>query len=132
MQKLTKALIALVGSLILLISVGWFGLQVKPKPLPPPQKSKQEDLSTVEIPPNLPEPVIRYLRATTGERVPKIKTAVVWGRGEFNFFGLVWFPMRFVAYYNLPEREFRREIELTWFGIPSFMVTMPTSTLRAS
>jgi hypothetical protein len=120
MQKLTKVRIALVGSLILLASAGWLGLQVKPKPLPPPQENTPENFETAEIPPGLPAPVGRYLRATTGERVPKIETAVVWGRGEFNFFGLVWFPMRFVAYYDVPEREFRREIELTWFGMPIF------------
>ena len=119
MRKSTKAVVAFATSLALLVGVGWLGLQVEPEPLPPPRGSTR-DLGTTEIPTDVPEPVGRYLRATAGERLPKIRTAVVWGRGEFNFFGLAWFPMRFVAYYDIPKREFRREIELTWFGIPIF------------
>src|SRR5215208_1505235 len=120
MRKLIRVVLTTVGSLALFAGVGWLGLQVKPKPFLPSRKNTQEDLDTAEIPADLPEPVLRYLRATTGEQVSKIKTAVIWGRGEFNFFGLVWFPMRFTAYYDVPKREFRREIELTWFGMPVF------------
>jgi hypothetical protein len=120
MRKLIRVVLTTVGSLALLAGVGWLGLQVKPKPFLPSRQNTQQDSSTAELPPHLPEPVGRNLRATAGARLPKIQTAVVWGRGEFNFFGLVWFPMRYVAYYDIPKREFRREIELTWFGMPVF------------
>ncbi len=70
------------------------------------------------MPANLPEPIHRHFRATMGERLPRIETAVVWGRGEFNLMGL-WFPMRFKSYY-VAGREFRRDMELTWFGLPVF------------
>jgi hypothetical protein len=53
-----------------------------------------------------------------GERILRIETAVVWGRGRFNLNGL-WFPMRFKSY-NVAGREFRRDMELTWFGVPVF------------
>jgi hypothetical protein len=117
MRKLTKAALSALGLLALLVSVGWLGLQVKPKPFPPPPQ-KTRDEGTVELPANLPEPVGGYIRATMGERVPRIETAVVWGRGEFNLMGL-WFPMRFKSY-HVAGREFRRDIELTWFGLPIF------------
>ncbi|MEJ7842077.1 MAG: hypothetical protein WKF95_09945 [Rubrobacter sp.] len=89
MRKLTKATLTVVGLLALLAGVGWGGLQVKPKPFPPhPERTSNQ--GTVELHADLPEPVGEYVRATMGERVPRIETAVVWGRGEFNLMGL-WF-----------------------------------------
>jgi hypothetical protein len=63
--------------------------------------------------------VYRHFHATLGEEVPQIETAVVWGRGEFNFNGLVRFPVRLKSYHKA-GREFRRDLELTWFGMPIF------------
>jgi hypothetical protein len=117
MRKLVRVVLTVVGLLALLAGVGWAGLQVKPKPIPPhPEKTRDE--GTVELPTDLPEPVQRHFEATLGKRVPKTETAVVWGRGEFNLMGL-WFPMRFESY-HVAGREFRREMELTWFGVPIF------------
>ena len=97
--------------------MGWLGLQVEPEPFPPhPERTR--DLGTAELPLDLPEPVRRHFRAALGEQVPKTETAVVWGRGRFNLFGL-WFPMRFKSY-HVAGREFRRDMELTWFGRPIF------------
>ena len=106
-----------VGSLALLGGVGWLGLQVNPAPFPP-HPERTHELSTVELSSYLPEPVYRHFRASLGERVPEIETAVVWGRGKFNLNGL-WFPMRFKSY-NVAGREFRRDMDLTWFGMPIF------------
>ena len=117
MRKLTRAALTVLGLLTLLAGVGWGGLQVKPKPFPPhPERTSNQ--GTVGLPVDLPEPVGEYVRATMSERVPRIETAVVWGRGEFNLMGL-WFPMRFKSY-HVAGREFRRDMELTWFGTPIF------------
>jgi hypothetical protein len=117
MRKSTRVALTVAGLLAVLGGVGWGGLQVKPRPFPPhPERTR--DLGTVTLPTDLPEPVGGYIRATIGERVPRIQTAVVWGRGEFNLMGL-WFPMRFKSY-HVAGREFRRDMELTWFGIPIF------------
>jgi len=117
MRRLNKAAFGALGFLALLGSVGWLGLQVEPEPFPPhPERTR--DLGTVELPLDLPEPVRRHFRAALGEQVPKTETAVVWGRGRFNLFGL-WFPMRFKSY-HVAGREFRRDMELTWFGRPIF------------
>lgn len=54
--------------------------------------------------------------ATLGERVPKIETAVVWGRARFKVNGL-WTYMRYKSY-NVAGQEFRRDMEITWYGKP--------------
>ena len=107
-----------VGSLALLGGVGWLGLQVNPAPFPPhPERTR--GLGTADLPHDLPEPTRRHFRATLGKGGPRIGTAVVWGRGRFNRNGLLWFPRRF-KYHNIAAREFRRDRELTWFGVPVF------------
>lgn len=58
----------------------------------------------------------RHFRATLGERVPRIESAVVWGRADFKLGGL-WTRMRFRSY-HLAGRSFRREMEITWFDKP--------------
>src|SRR5829696_3398843 len=109
MRTVTKLAAGAGGMLALLVGVGWLGLQIEPQPFPPHPEGTGE-LDTAELPSDLPEPVQRHFRATLGEEVPQIETAVVWGRGEFNFFGLVWFPMRLKSY-HIAEREFRRDLE---------------------
>jgi hypothetical protein len=73
------------------------------------------DAGTVAIPEGLPEPVRRYVQVAFGERVPRIESMTTWGRARANFG--VWMPLRF-RLYHLPGRAFRREMEVTWFGIP--------------
>jgi hypothetical protein len=95
--------------------MGWVGLQVPPKGFPPhPEKTR--DLGAVEMPTGLPAPLQRYLAAALGSRVPRIESAVLWGRGRLKIKGL-WLPVRFRAYY-LPGRAFYRLMEITWFGFP--------------
>src|ERR671933_200379 len=118
MRTTTKLGVGAVGLLALVVGVGWLGLQIKPKPYPPHPAGTGE-IATTELPSGLPEPVYRHFHATLGEEVPQIETAVVWGRGEFNFNGLVWFPVRLKSYHKA-GREFRRDLELTWFGMPIF------------
>jgi hypothetical protein len=115
--KVTKVFMVTGGSLALLVGAGWLGLQIEPKPFPPHPEGTGE-MNVAELPSHLPDPVRQYFKATLGEEVPHIGTAVVWGRGYFNLNGL-WFPMRFKSY-NVAGRQFLRDMELTWFGIPIF------------
>ncbi len=115
MSKVTKAIGGAVGLLALLVGVGWRGLQIKPASYPPhPERTRK--LDTAKLPSNLPEPVYRHFRAALGEEVPRIETAVVWGRADFKLNGL-WTLMRFKSY-HVPGREFCRDMEITWFGMP--------------
>jgi len=101
--------------LALLVGLGWVGLQVPPKGFPP-HSEKTPALGTVELQSGLPGPVRRYFEAALGEEIPRIESAVLWGRGRLRIKGL-WFPVRFKAYY-LPGRSFSRLMEITWFGLP--------------
>lgn len=106
------------GSFLLLSGVGWLGLQVKSSPFAPlPEKTR--DLGPVEVPSGLPDPVRGHYQAVLGERARRIETAVVWGRGELRLGG-VRCPTRFKAYYDVSSGAFRRDMEITWFGVPVF------------
>ena len=111
----TKTILAAGSSLTSLVGVGWLGLRVKPAPFPP-HPERTPALGTADLPSDLPEPVRRHFRATLGAQVPRIGSAVVWGRAEFKV-GRLWTPMRFKGNY-VPGREFRRDMEITWFGLP--------------
>jgi len=110
-----KITVIAAGSAALLAGIGWLGLRVKPQPFPPHPQGTRE-LGTAELPPGMPEPVERHFRATLGERVPRIDSAVVRGRADFKVKGL-WTPMRFKSY-NIAGQGFRRDMEITWFGMP--------------
>jgi len=99
----------------ILFGTGWVGLQVEPKGFPP-HPEKTQDLGRVELPSGLPGPVRCYFEAALGEEIPRIESAVLWGRGRLRIKGL-WFPVRFKAYYR-PGRSFSRRMEITWFGFP--------------
>jgi hypothetical protein len=116
MRNATKVAVATANSIALLGGVGWLGLRIKPESFPPhPQRTG--DIDTVELPSDLPEPVRKHFRVALGERVPQVETAVVWGRADFKLKGL-WAPMRFKSY-HVAGREFRRDMEITWFGVPA-------------
>ncbi len=110
-----KTILAMGSSLALLVGAGWLGFRIKPAPLPP-HPERTPELITAELPSDLPEPVRRHFRATLDAQVPRIETAVVWGRANFKVNGL-WVPMRLKAY-CVSGREFRRDMEITWFGMP--------------
>ena len=46
---------------------------------------------------------------------------MVRGRGDFDFNGLLWTHPRFKSY-HVAGREFRRDQEITWFGMPILQV----------
>src|SRR5215208_8098193 len=77
----TKTILAAGSSLTSLVGVGWLGLRVKPAPFPP-HPERTPALGTADLPSDLPEPVRRHFRATLGAQVPRIGSAVVWGRAE--------------------------------------------------
>ncbi len=115
MQSLVKTAAIVASGIGALAGFGWLGLRVPSGSYPPPD-AKTRDLGSVDIPSDLPEPVRVYLmRVAGGRRLPRIESAVFWGRAQMRV-GL-WVPARFRAY-SLPGHAFRREMQVTWFGLP--------------
>lgn len=101
--------------LLVLLGVGWIGLQIKPdshayKGVP------VYDPGPVEVPSNLPDPVRQHFAAIFGPDVMQMKTAAVWGTMKMKVSGL-WVWARFEAYYVSGER-FVRNMTITWFKRP--------------
>ena len=113
MRITTRVALGSAGSAALLAGAGWLGLRVRSFS---PHSEKTPELDLAELPDGPPEPVRRHFRVVFGERVPRIETAVVWGRAGLKIMG-VWTPMRFKGYYA-GGRGFRRDMEITWFGAP--------------
>jgi len=82
-MNLVKVAAALIGTLAVLVGLGWLGLQVKPKPFPA-YSERTPALETVELPRDLPAAVVRYYEAIIGDRIPVIESAVITGRGKLR------------------------------------------------
>jgi hypothetical protein len=118
--KAQKALRVAGGMLAGLVGLGWAGLQIQPAPFPAvPQPPKPPE--TMPLPTGLPPPVERFYRATYGEQVPRITSAVISGRGTMRPFAGISFPARF-RFMHEAGRTFRAYFELTVFGLPIMKV----------
>lgn len=113
MNGIFTVVITIIAVVAVLLSIGWLGFQIEPDSFPP-HPDKMQDSGAVEVPPDLPEPVLRYYKTAAGSQVPVIKSAVVWGKAKLRING-IWMPVRFKAYY-LPGQAFLRYLEVTWFG----------------
>ncbi len=113
MNGIFTVVITIIAVVAVLLSIGWLGFQIEPDSFPP-HPDKMQDSGAVEVPPDLPEPVLRYYEGAAGSQVPVIKSAVVWGKAKLRING-IWMPVRFKAYY-LPGQAFLRYLEVTWFG----------------
>ncbi len=114
MKMFLKIVVSIVGGLAALAAIGWLGLQI-PSKLVVPMTGKSQTLGGVDIPENLPAPVLRYLHVALGDQPQRLESAVFWGRAQANFG--VWVPMRFQLYHRVGY-DFRRAMQITWFGFP--------------
>ena len=110
-------IIGLIVAVILIL--GWIGLKIKPKPFPK-YPSPTPELEYITIPSNLPNPVERFFKATLGEKVPIIKTAVITGSAKTRFMGIT-FNARF-RFSHIAGQAYRHYIEATFFGYPILKV----------
>ena len=109
-----KILLILVSVPVVLVSLGWLGLRIKPAPLPAfPQQSGE--LETVPLPEDLPAPVQRFYRQVYGENLPVIESFVVTGRAKMRIMGIT-FPSRF-RFTHIAGQDYRHYIETTMFGL---------------
>ena len=114
------------GILAGLVTLGWLGLQVQPRPFPayPPAGTPE----TVPLPAGLPAPVERFYRQTYGGRVPVITSAVITGRATLRPVpGGPAFPARFRFMVSSVSRAASR----LWIITGSFS-SLATSSWRSS
>ncbi len=105
----------ILATLVILILLGWLGLQFKPKSFATyPEKAPA--LKTMPLPAGLPAPVERFYRTVYGNEIPVIETVVLKGRAAMSPFG-VRLPTRFIFVHNA-GKDYRHYIEATWFGMP--------------
>ncbi len=105
--------------IVLVIVVLWMGLRVRPASFPA-YGQLTPVLKTVPLPDDLPAPVARFFKASIGEHVPVIETAVITGRGTLRFMGLT-FQSRW-RFTHRAGYDYRHYIETTIFGMPLFKV----------
>jgi hypothetical protein len=114
-EHITKIVIGILVTLVVLIFVAWLGLKVKPKPFDP-YPAQTPELETVPLPNDLPAPVERFYRAVYGDQIPVIESAVISGKAQMRVSGIT-FPARFRFTHNA-GRDYRHYFELTIFGLP--------------
>lgn len=108
--------IILAGALLVLIFLGWLGLQIQPASFAAfPQKSGE--IKTIPLPKGLPAPVERFYRKVYGENIPVINSAVITGRATMRPAGPITFPARF-RFTHDAGKSYRHYIEATFFGLP--------------
>lgn len=114
-----KTILILLCVLVIVLLLGWLGLQFKPRSFAPFPHETPE-LKTIPLPAGLPAPVERFYKTVYGDQVPVVETAVIKGRAVISPFG-VKFPAWFIFVHNA-GRDYRHYIEATWFGIPFMKV----------
>jgi hypothetical protein len=114
-----RIVIGILITLVVLVAVGWLGLEVKPKPFAPyPAQTPEQE--TIPLPGDLPSPVERFYRAIYGHQIPVIESAVISGRAQTRLFGIT-FPARF-RFTHIAGQDYRHYIEATLFGLPIMKV----------
>ena len=114
-----KVVIGIGIGIIVLVVVGWIGLQIDPRPFAP-YPGQTPALDTVPLPDGLPEPVERFYWALYGDQVPVIESAILTGRATMRVGGIP-FPARF-RFTHVAGQAYRHYIEATWFGLPILKV----------
>jgi hypothetical protein len=76
------------------------------------------NLTYVDIPTGLPEPVKNYMQALHGSKLPVIETMIYFGTGRIKKYGIR-MPFRFKTW-SIPGSSFYREVEILWYGRPLF------------
>ncbi|HUV89872.1 MAG TPA: DUF6544 family protein [Anaerolineae bacterium] len=115
-----KIIIILVSIVVVIVLLGWLGLQIKPRPFPA-FSQRTPALPTVPLPEGLPAPVERFYRQVYGESVPVIESAVISGRMRLRPFAGITFPGRF-RFTHIAGQDYRHYLEATVFGLPVMTV----------
>jgi hypothetical protein len=119
MEIVLYIILGLLGCIALLVALFWLGLQVRPRSFAP-YPERTPELETIPLPAGLPLPVARYYRASIGDQIPIVGSAVLTGRVRIRFMGIT-FPGRFRIIHDA-GRGYRHYLEATLFGLPVLKV----------
>jgi len=119
MRRVTRTAIGAAGGLGVLLAAGWLGLQIAPAKFPNIANGPNAS-EALGMPAGLPAPVERYLRAVLGDRVQRVESAVLTGRGRLRLSGVT-LPVR-LRFVHATGHAYRHYIEGTWFGFPLLRV----------
>ena len=114
-----KIIFILLSTLTAIAGALWLGLKVKPKPFAS-RPEQTPELDAVELPANLPPPVVKFYEVIMGDRLPVIESAILTGRAELRFGGIT-FPARW-RFTHVAGQDYRHYIEATIFGYPILKV----------
>jgi hypothetical protein len=114
-----KRAVGIVIAVLTLIVLGWFGLQIDPRPFPP-YPGQAAEAAMVPLPEGLPAPVERFYQTLYGNQVPVVESAVITGRATMRVAGIP-FPARF-RFTHVAGQAYRHYIEAAWFGLPILKV----------
>lgn len=120
MTALRNFLLILAISIFTIGTLGWLGLQIRPKPFSPFPVEKRNS-KTIPLPEGLPMPVERFYTTVYGDEIPVIETVTILGRGVLKPFMNIPLPARFVFVHNA-GKDYRHYFEATLFGIPILKV----------
>jgi hypothetical protein len=120
MPTWVRILFVLVAAIVLLLALGWLGLQVKASSFP--TITSVPFTATVPLPADLPAPVLRHARLVLGETMPQAQSAMVIGRATNTINGIT-MPARFRFYYDAARSSEYHDIQVTWFTLPVLRVT---------
>jgi hypothetical protein len=115
MRMLFRIVAVIVFVAVLLLSVGWLGLQVKASPFPALTPGSTPRL--IPVPENLPPPVARFAQALFGDTIPDVQSAMVLGRAQLAPTGMP-MPTRFRFSYDAARSSHYHDIQVTWFTLP--------------
>jgi len=119
MHRLIHIFATIASFIVLLLTSGWIGLQVKARSFPTVAPGAAPRLTPLL--PDLPMPVLRFARALFGDAVPQIKSAMLLGRARLAPTGLS-MPTRFLFYYDATRSSHYHDIQATWFTLPFLRV----------
>jgi len=111
-----KVIGIIIGVLLVLVFLGWLGLQIQPA-LFAAYPHKNGEIKTIPLPKDLPAPVERFYRKLYGENIPVITSAIITGRATMRPPGMPTFPARF-RFTHDAGKGYRHYFELTWLGLP--------------
>jgi hypothetical protein len=114
MPILIRIVLIIVSAIVLMLTGGWLGLQVKASSFPVVEPGAAPRL--IPIPTGLPAPVERFARAVYGETLPEVQSAMVLGRAQLAPTGIP-MPARFRFYYDAARSSHYHDIQVAWFNL---------------